>query len=224
MKSATYPKRIFRALSEKSAFLAGVVVVATALCVVGCTSRKQYAINEAILISERRQLEDEIYRSKFELRDALRENQRLREQLEKEGLASSSAGKKSNAEKKPTLDENQYPGGTALQVDRAKIAPSYQRAYDPDQYDSSPTNNVETLPDFVPVPTSKARTKYSQAGAPEPLRQVAVDVPASKKSFGITQPVGVEPIESQPQEQETFEESVPGFDAQDVDWSPVGLL
>ena len=106
MKSATYPKRIFRALSEKSAFLVGVVVVATALCVAGCTSRKQYAINEAILISERRQLEDEIYRSKFELRDALRENQRLREQLEKEGLAGSSAGKKSNAEKKPTLDED----------------------------------------------------------------------------------------------------------------------
>lgn len=223
MKSATYPKRIFRAFSNKSAFLVGMVVCMAALCAVGCTSRKQYAINEAILISERRQLEDEIYRSKFELRDALRENQRLREQLEKEGLSGASAKKQANAEKKPTLDEKQYPGGTALQVDPARIAPSYQRAYDPDQYDSSPTQNVETLPDFVPVPASKSRSKYSQTDAPQPLRQVAAEAPASQKTFGVTQPINVQPLESQPQEQETVEESVPGFDAQENDWSPVGL-
>ncbi len=51
------------------------LLIVSAASLVGCVSRKQYAINESILIGERRQLEDEIYRVQFQLRDALVENQ-----------------------------------------------------------------------------------------------------------------------------------------------------
>ncbi len=222
MKSVAYPGRIISAFAQKSAFYVGAIVVLTASCLAGCTSRKQYAINEAILISERRQLEDEIYRAKFELRDALRENEQLREQLEKEGLVGSSSSDRTNASRKPTIDETLYPGGAALQVDQAKTAPSYQRAYDPERYDSSPTQNVETLPDFVPVPAPRAKSKLSRASAPEPLRQASARVPVSGgKSFGIAQPVDAR--SAAPQKRETVEEAVSEVEELESDWSPVGL-
>lgn len=62
------------------------LLIVSAASLVGCVSRKQYAINESILIGERRQLEDEIYRVQFQLRDALVENQQLREKLKNDGV------------------------------------------------------------------------------------------------------------------------------------------
>lgn len=70
--------------SRRLAVVALLIVSAASL--VGCVSRKQYAINESILIGERRQLEDEIYRVQFQLRDALVENQQLREKLKNDGV------------------------------------------------------------------------------------------------------------------------------------------
>ncbi|MGN0911037.1 MAG: hypothetical protein ACI4NV_06430 [Thermoguttaceae bacterium] len=70
--------------SRRLAVVALLIVSAASL--MGCVSRKQYAINESILIGERRQLEDEIYRVQFQLRDALVENQQLREKLKNDGV------------------------------------------------------------------------------------------------------------------------------------------
>lgn len=72
------------ARSRRFAVVALLIVSAASL--LGCVSRKQYAINESILIGERRQLEDEIYRVQFQLRDALVENQQLREKLKNDGV------------------------------------------------------------------------------------------------------------------------------------------
>ncbi|MCF0234144.1 MAG: hypothetical protein HUK22_04100 [Thermoguttaceae bacterium] len=68
-----------------------VVAALTFVAALGCATRKQYQINEAILISERRQLEDELYRVQFELRDALEENERLTAELKKAAANSGAA-------------------------------------------------------------------------------------------------------------------------------------
>jgi len=120
----------------------------------GCTTRKQYAINEAILIGERRQLEDEIYQTQFELRDALVENERLRAELEGRGKDAKSKSKDANA---PANSSVRYPGGSALQV-----APSSSDALG--AYGSTDGEEIERLPDFVPVPVSRAK----QNGVPTP--------------------------------------------------------
>ena len=48
----------------------------------GCgPTRKEYAINEALLIDQTRMLEDQLYRSHFEIQHLLDENARLKEKL-----------------------------------------------------------------------------------------------------------------------------------------------
>jgi hypothetical protein len=219
MNSTAYLRWIFHLFSERRAFAACTIVGLAALCVLGCTSRKQYAINEAILISERRQLEDEIYRAKFELRDALRENEQLRAQLEKNRAANSAKGK---ANSRRPVDEYVYPGGSMLEVDPARLAPSYQNRIDPDRYDSSPTSNTETLPDFAPVPRSNSGPRFSQAEPPQPLRQVGATEPASKKSFGVTQPINLQAAPPQEEEYQEPEGPAPGFADGESSWSPFG--
>ena len=121
------------------------LIVATLVPAVGCTSRKQYAINEEILINERRMLEDEIYRVQFELRDALEENERLRAKLDKEDDARPRDARRLNSTtpqradaQRDVDDERFFPGGDALRTgDRS-------------------SNEIETLPDFVPIPNSRA--------------------------------------------------------------------
>ncbi len=158
MNSIESQTGIFTALSAKGALLA-LTVAALSLSALGCTSRKQYAINEAILISERRQLEDEIYRTKFELRDALRENEQLRELLEKENPeASKKAQKQPTKSNRPSNDEL-FPGGDALRVDQSQTAPAYQSPADPDVYDASPSRGGSKLPDFAPAPAYNRMTQ-----------------------------------------------------------------
>ncbi len=98
------------ARSRRFAVVALLIVSAASL--LGCVSRKQYAINESILIGERRQLEDEIYRVQFQLRDALVENQQLREKLKNDGVDPDEYLRKNR--KAPTQNANplfqDYPG------------------------------------------------------------------------------------------------------------------
>ena len=154
MKSIVHPSRKNQALSARTLVFSSAVVALACLSAIGCTSRKQYAINEAILIGERRQLEDEIYRAKFELRDALRENEQLRREL---------SGKQDSTSSIPQTSSSRYSGVDAFQTNGTRVAPSYGNALDPDRYDSSPTQNAETLPDFVPRPTSSQKLTRSNA-------------------------------------------------------------
>lgn len=147
------------------------MVAALALSSLGCTTRKQYAINEAILISERRQLEDEIYRTKFELRDALRENEILHEALEKENPEAAKDAIKRSA-KRPAASQNNaansgemFPDGDALRVDPSKTAPAYQRQADPDAYDASPSRGSASLPDFAPIRAFDNRVSQADRAA-----------------------------------------------------------
>ncbi|MBQ9873642.1 MAG: hypothetical protein IJM30_04175 [Thermoguttaceae bacterium] len=216
MKSTNKSERIGIA-----SFATGAIVVLASLAATGCTSRQQYAINEAILISERRQLEDEIYRAKFELRDALRENERLRAQLEKEGLAGSGSEKPREASAREA-EATRFPGGDALRVDPSRLAPSYQNGLDPDQYDASPTNS--SLPDFMPAPAPPRRSRYSQNPASGALKQVSASEPAgpANKTFGAKRPIVQtenEPSDEPEPELESEPEDEPELDARGSDES-----
>lgn len=170
MKSLPVRPSFLTASPVKNVFFA-VMVAALALSSLGCTTRKQYAINEAILISERRQLEDEIYRTKFELRDALRENEILHEALEKENPEAAKDAIKRSA-KRPAASQNNaanndemFPGGDALRVDPSKTAPAYQRQADPDAYDASPSRGSASLPDFAPIRAFDNRVSQADRAA-----------------------------------------------------------
>ena len=158
---------------------AALSVALAALCVVGCVGRKQYAINEAILISERRQLEDEIYRLQFELRDALEENERLRQELG--GDATPRA--KTNDAFFPGLDATQTrrpTGGVQkIQTTSATDARSSRPANVPQRAEAAPATGeaVETLPDYVPIPVTSTRSAQTANGV-----QTAQNV---GKTFGV---------------------------------------
>ncbi len=151
---------------------AALSVALAALCVVGCVGRKQYAINEAILISERRQLEDEIYRLQFELRDALEENERLRQEL---GGGATPAGAKTNDAFFPGLGSTQTrrptTGAQRVQTTSATArptsAPVLRTDLAPQSANSAPATGeaVETLPDYVPIPITSTRPGASSQGA-----------------------------------------------------------
>lgn len=56
------------------------------LAVVGCgPTRKEYAINEALLIDQTRMLENQLYRAHFQIQRLEGENKRLRARLEAKG-------------------------------------------------------------------------------------------------------------------------------------------
>ena len=152
---------------------AALSVALAALCVVGCVGRKQYAINEAILISERRQLEDEIYRLQFELRDALEENERLRQELGGDANANETAPRaRTNDAFFPGLDATQTrrrPTGGVQKIQttsatdarsaRPSTAPVLRTDLAPQSAESAPATGeaVETLPDYGPIPVTSTR-------------------------------------------------------------------
>lgn len=179
MYSTSVRTRNLRARAKSRAFAAFAIALST-LALVGCTSRKQYAINEAILISERRQLEDEIYRAKFELRDALCENVRLREQLEKANPSSAQNVQKSSSRRPTSIDDGLFPGGNLLNVDPSQTAPAYRAPANPDAYDASPTRRGGSLPEFERAP---AYGGYSQTNA----RRQAVQTPPPQIASNIRQ-------------------------------------
>jgi hypothetical protein len=161
-------------------------VALAALCVVGCVGRKQYAINEAILISERRQLEDEIYRLQFELRDALEENERLRRELGGDapaGANRSAPRARTNDAFFPGLDATQTrrpTGGVQkIQTTSATDARSSRPANVPQRAEAAPATGeaVETLPDYVPIPVTSTRSAQTANGV-----QTAQNV---GKTFGV---------------------------------------
>lgn len=147
---------------NRSRLRVALVVALAGLSCVGCVGRKQYAINEAILISERRQLEDEIYRLQFELRDALEENERLRQELGGDADANKTAPRaKTNDAFFPGLDATQTRRSTNGGVQRIQTtsATDARPAIAPRRADSAPATGeaVETLPDYVPIPVTSTR-------------------------------------------------------------------
>lgn len=182
----------------KSAF----VVALAALSCVGCVGRKQYAINEAILVSERRQLEDEIYRLQFELRDALAENERLRREVGGDAASVPESRERANAAGTtdaffPGLDASQTrtrTTGGARKVESPAAAPVARRTAAPVSRtdgasrkvapESAGQGAVETLPEYVPIPVSSKRNdegnasvaasrRASQAVSSAPTSQIA---------------------------------------------------
>lgn len=157
----------------KSAF----VVALAALSCVGCVGRKQYAINEAILVSERRQLEDEIYRLQFELRDALAENERLRREVGGDAASVPESRERANAAGTtdaffPGLDASQTrtrtTGGARnveTPVARRTAAPVLRTdgASRKAAPESAGQGAVETLPEYVPIPVSSKRNDEGNA-------------------------------------------------------------
>ncbi len=162
--------KAFAGVDSRGSRLRGALIVALAgLACVGCVGRKQYAINEAILISERRQLEDEIYRLQFELRDALEENERLRRELG--GDAATDANSPASRTRTgandaffPGLDAAQAPlrttgGVQSVQTTSATDARPARPTSAPQNADAAPATGeaVETLPDYVPIPVTSTR-------------------------------------------------------------------
>ncbi|MBQ6827120.1 MAG: hypothetical protein IJO46_03815 [Thermoguttaceae bacterium] len=130
------------------------IIALAAFCGLGCVGRKQYAINEAVLISERRQLDDEVYRLQFELRDALEENERLRQELGDDANAPA----KSRQRARSNANDAFFPGLDASQTQLRTTGGA--------QTPASPTGEaVETLPDYVPIPTTSTRSGAARNGA-----------------------------------------------------------
>ncbi len=191
----------------------GVLIAATLLCAVatvGCTTPRQYKINEAILIGERRQLEDEIYNLQFELRDALAENERLSARLEAESKGDSpkkgGANRARNATKAPgfekpktSTDENIYPGGDLLRTQPSSN--DYSGRYP--EYPTLDMNEVSNLPDFVAVPDRKRDAKVSAA---TPTASQAGYQPP-RRSSGVSQVSYREAPSEEPFEEEGYDPS-----------------
>ena len=177
----------FNGESKRLRWQGALSVALAALCVVGCVGRKQYAINEAILISERRQLEDEIYRLQFELRDALEENERLRRELGGDapaGANRSAPRARANDAFFPGLDATQTrrrpTGGVQkIQTTSATAAQPAAPTSVPQRAESAPATGeaVETLPDYVPIPVTSTRSAQTTNGV-----QTAQNV---GKTFGV---------------------------------------
>lgn len=67
---------------SKHVSAAGLILVVSCLVVTGCgPSKKQYAINEALLIDQTRLLENEVYKTRYQLQKVMDENARLKEDL-----------------------------------------------------------------------------------------------------------------------------------------------
>jgi hypothetical protein len=161
--------------SKRARRRAALSVALAALCVVGCVGRKQYAINEAILISERRQLEDEIYRLQFELRDALEENERLRQELGGDATPRAKTNDAFFPGLNATQTTRQTTGGARnaqatsaanLRSARPTNAPVLRTDLAPQRADSAPATGeaVETLPDYVPIPVTSTRPDQASNG------------------------------------------------------------
>ena len=200
----------------------GVLIAAALLCAVaavGCTTQRQYKINEAILIGERRQLEDEIYNLQFELRDALAENERLSARLDAETNGDSTkkrtsnrarnAAKSPNFEKpKTSTDESIYPGGELLRTEPSSN--DFGGRYP--EYPTLDMNEVSKLPDFVAVPDRK-RAPNADA-APSTASQAGYQTP--RRPSGVSQVSYREAPEEDILDEEEFDPSE--IDEEDADY------
>ncbi len=189
--------KAFANVDSKGTRLRSALIVALAgLACVGCVGRKQYAINEAILVSERRQLEDEIYRLQFELRDALEENERLRQELG--GDAATDANSPASRTRSgandaffPGLDAAQTPlrttgGLRQVQTTSATDARPARPTTAPQSAESAPATGeaVETLPDYVPIPVTSTRPGDARTRTANGVR-TAQSVGVGAKTLGV---------------------------------------
>lgn len=202
---ATKTKAFANVDSKGTRFRGALIVALAGLACVGCVGRKQYAINEAILISERRQLEDEIYRLQFELRDALEENERLRQELG--GEAENANAPTSRTRGRAGANDAFFPGLDATQTRRRTTggAQSVQTASAPDARSARPTvapilrtdrapqsaesapatgEAVETLPDYVPIPVTSTRPGAARTRTANGVR-TAQNVGVGAKTLGV---------------------------------------
>ncbi|MBQ9799554.1 MAG: hypothetical protein IJO40_06395 [Thermoguttaceae bacterium] len=197
----TKPESRSNGVSKRLRRQVALSVALAALCVVGCVGRKQYAINEAILISERRQLEDEIYRLQFELRDALEENERLRQELGGDA-ATGANSPASRTRARANSNDAFFPGLDATQTRRqttggarqiqttsandATSAPVLRTDRAPQNAESAPATGeaVETLPDYVPIPVTSARPGASRTKTASGVR-TAQNVRNAGKTLGV---------------------------------------
>ncbi|MDO5565953.1 MAG: hypothetical protein Q4G59_04790 [Planctomycetia bacterium] len=189
----------------------GLIVVVSLLVLSGCgTSRRQYAINEALLIDQTRLLENEIYKTRYQLQKVMDENARLKEELgiADKGRKSRSSG---NPEEKrldreepnqgavpfapPTLDPK--PGGAATQR-RILVIPQSQLTQD-GQSESLPQTVVDSgkNPALRLVPVSKQAPAVSRLPGPG---EASVPAPEPRKILVV-------PNTSEPQS-ETLPQSI----------------
>jgi len=194
---ATKTKAFANVDSKGTRFRGALIVALAGLACVGCVGRKQYAINEAILISERRQLEDEIYRLQFELRDALEENERLRQELggEAENANAPTSRTRGRAGANdaffPGLDAAQAPlrttgGLRQVQTTSATDARPARPTTAPQSADAAPATGeaVETLPDYVPIPVTSTRPGAARTRTANGVR-TAQNVGVGAKTLGV---------------------------------------
>ncbi|MBR2005935.1 MAG: hypothetical protein IKK39_14285 [Thermoguttaceae bacterium] len=178
-------------VANRARFRGALIVALAGLACVGCVGRKQYAINEAILISERRQLEDEIYRLQFELRDALEENERLRQELggdeaENANVPTSRTRTRGRAGANdaffPGLDAAQAPLRTTGGLRQVQTTSTTA----PQNADAAPATGeaVETLPDYVPIPVTSTRSGAARTRTANGVR-TAQNVGVGAKTLGV---------------------------------------
>ena len=188
---ATKTKAFANVDSKGTRFRGALIVALAGLACVGCVGRKQYAINEAILISERRQLEDEIYRLQFELRDALEENERLRQELggdeaENANVPTSRTRTRGRAGANdaffPGLDAAQAPLRTTGGLRQVQTTSTTA----PQNADAAPATGeaVETLPDYVPIPVTSTRSGAARTRTANGVR-TAQNVGVGAKTLGV---------------------------------------
>ena len=188
---ATKTKAFANVDSKGTRFRGALIVALAGLACVGCVGRKQYAINEAILISERRQLEDEIYRLQFELRDALEENERLRQELggdeaENANVPTSRTRTRGRAGANdaffPGLDAAQAPLRTTGGLRQVQTTSTTA----PQNADAAPATGeaVETLPDYVPIPVTSTRPGAARTRTANGVR-TAQNVGVGAKTLGV---------------------------------------
>ena len=183
------------------------LVVVTLATSSSCTSRRQYAINEELLIDNRRLLEDELYRVQFELRDALEENERLRAKLEKdnderprnERRLNTTTPQRADSLRKSD-DERFFPGGDALRTN------------------GQSANEIETLPDFVPIPSSREDAQQRKRS----LAQANyVDVAPPRIANAATQNTEELRDESAQESANYQDEAYDTSEEEEDDWTPV---
>lgn len=92
---------------------------------VGCgPSRKEYAINEALLVDQTRVLEDQLYRAHFQIQRLEDENKRLRQRIEAKGEKADPSENKSKSDGKSSDASSGVP---FEQVGEMEVPYSYRR-------------------------------------------------------------------------------------------------
>ena len=147
------------------------------ILMVGCgPTRKEYAINEALLIDQTRMLEDQLYRAHFEIQNLQDENARLRRRLGEPEKAKASPVPFEQKPSKPAEEQGKggLPNGTVE-------SPEYpQPGIDGFNFDQPSTQFPPAQPS-TQYPPGANRYRVAQRGAvrrPAAIRTAAPYYPA----------------------------------------------